>query len=365
MKKIVAAGIAVLLAGALVMAQSRRQLSGDGIASAHVMGKWVKTDKESYTLGGEIFQGGKWIDIVYGRPLLRERDALPSAEEAPAPHLQNVKDTVLSELQFSAGTAEYQEDFLGTFVEAGLTAKALSPNTPLVLGRKGVGKTAIFRRLLERQDVPSLPITAPAPLRGGRPLVLTADGFAEVDTLLKQRGANWRQFWIVLSCIACHYGWEKSAARPEPLVIIAPLLPSHLNGESDTLSLLDALFATPRISVAASEWFTSFDQASPGTLLLLFDALDTGFGNDERERERRTSAIEGLCALLIQQAEAVHIKFKVVLREDIWRKLRFENKSHLFGRYVKMDWSDQAAYYKIVLKQASGRRHSNRPLRRV
>jgi len=77
MMKTIAAGLAVLLTGALVMAQSRRQLSGEGIASAHVMGKWVKTDKESYTLGGEIFQGGKWIDIVYGRPLLRGREAFP------------------------------------------------------------------------------------------------------------------------------------------------------------------------------------------------------------------------------------------------------------------------------------------------
>jgi hypothetical protein len=77
MKKTIAAGMAVLLTGALVMAQTRRQLSGEGIASAHVMGKWVKTDRESYTLGGEIFQGGKWIDIVYGRPLLRGREAFP------------------------------------------------------------------------------------------------------------------------------------------------------------------------------------------------------------------------------------------------------------------------------------------------
>ena len=77
MKKAIAAGMAVLVTGALLMAQSRRQLSGEGIASAHVNGKWVKTNKESYTLGGEIFQGGKWIDIVYGRPLLRGREAFP------------------------------------------------------------------------------------------------------------------------------------------------------------------------------------------------------------------------------------------------------------------------------------------------
>lgn len=77
MKKTIAASMAVFLTGALLMAQSRRQLSGEGIASAHVMGKWVKTDRESYTLGGEIFQGGKWIDIVYGRPLLRGREAFP------------------------------------------------------------------------------------------------------------------------------------------------------------------------------------------------------------------------------------------------------------------------------------------------
>jgi hypothetical protein len=86
--------------------------------------------------------------------------------------------------------------------------------------------------------------------------------------------------------------------------------------------------------------------------LLLFDALDTGFGNSEKERERRREAIEGLCALLIQQTDTVHIKHKVVLRQDIWSKLRFENKSHLFGRYVALDWTDQTAFYKIVLKQA-------------
>src|SRR4051794_30786864 len=66
-----------LLAAAALMAQPRRQLSGEGVASAHILGRWVKTSGNAYTLGGEVYQGGKWIDITYGRPLLRGREAFP------------------------------------------------------------------------------------------------------------------------------------------------------------------------------------------------------------------------------------------------------------------------------------------------
>ena len=52
-----------------------RPLSADGIASAQVLGEWVKSERETFTMGGERYQGGRWIDILYGRPLLRGRDA--------------------------------------------------------------------------------------------------------------------------------------------------------------------------------------------------------------------------------------------------------------------------------------------------
>jgi hypothetical protein len=69
--------IATLAAGTLLLAQGQanRPLSPDGIASVHVQGQWVKTERQQFTLGGERYQGGSWIDIVYGRPLLRGRDA--------------------------------------------------------------------------------------------------------------------------------------------------------------------------------------------------------------------------------------------------------------------------------------------------
>src|ERR1700733_13509499 len=61
----------------MLLAQSRRPLSGEGVASAQVLGKWVKSDRQAFTLGGAVYQGGKWIDIRYGRPLLRGREAFP------------------------------------------------------------------------------------------------------------------------------------------------------------------------------------------------------------------------------------------------------------------------------------------------
>ena len=63
------AGVLALAAAASAGAQApaSRPASPAGVASAQVGGTWVKgTD-------GETYQGGKWIDVTYGRPLLRGR----------------------------------------------------------------------------------------------------------------------------------------------------------------------------------------------------------------------------------------------------------------------------------------------------
>lgn len=54
---------------------ARRPLSPPGTASVQVLGQWVKPTRQTYTMGGETYQGGKWIDITYGRPLMRGREA--------------------------------------------------------------------------------------------------------------------------------------------------------------------------------------------------------------------------------------------------------------------------------------------------
>jgi len=86
MKLSLLAGLAILSTASALMAQApapqtqtpqpqaRRPLSPPGTASAQVLGQWVKPQRQAYTMGGEQYTGGKWIDITYGRPLMRGRD---------------------------------------------------------------------------------------------------------------------------------------------------------------------------------------------------------------------------------------------------------------------------------------------------
>ena len=72
---------AVALAFAMTVTLSAQQpparpLSPDGIASVQVLGEWQKAATETYAMvGSGRYTGGKWIDILYGRPLLRGREA--------------------------------------------------------------------------------------------------------------------------------------------------------------------------------------------------------------------------------------------------------------------------------------------------
>ena len=61
-----------------VIGQQQRPMSPEGSAQTQVLGKWVKGDRPAFTLGREQYQGGKWIEITYGRPLQRGRDLFGS-----------------------------------------------------------------------------------------------------------------------------------------------------------------------------------------------------------------------------------------------------------------------------------------------
>ena len=78
-RKRIAVLIATLAMNAFLVAQSTpRPMSPEGSAQTQVLGTWAKGERPAFTLGRETYQGGKWIEITYGRPLQRGRDLFGS-----------------------------------------------------------------------------------------------------------------------------------------------------------------------------------------------------------------------------------------------------------------------------------------------
>jgi hypothetical protein len=273
---------------------------------------------------------------------------LPSIRELRTEDsLENLKDKVLQELEFSAGTAEFQGDFLEFFVQTDVIKAAGKEEIPLVLGRKGSGKTAIFRWLIESNTNSSVGVHAPAALNEGRSWLLSIDGFRAVEQILQGQSTEWNTFWILYTCIAL-----------SNTLGITQSVPTFIDGidfhsETGILDALEKIGSNPRGALEIAQWLQSIDEVVSEETMLLFDGLDTGFGNTEKDRQRRREAVEGLFSLWMDRGQALsRLRFKILLREDIWRQLRFENKSHLYGRSVLLKWPDQATYFKVVLKQA-------------
>ncbi|NEP21063.1 ParA family protein [Moorena sp. SIO3I6] len=277
---------------------------------------------------------------------------IPTASEEELPDsLPDSKGQILQELEFSAGTAEYQDNFLETFVETQLVNRALKPNIVLIRGRKGTGKTAIFRRLLEDSKQDSIVVLSPSPLKGDRPWVINSEGFKAIDEALETTGKSWRDFWLLQTCLACHLSWR--GEKPQPDDAVSQVLGTDPTNELELVRWFQNLLPQSQIGLLARDWLTRFDGAAQSTILLLFDGLDTGFGNTQADRERRTKAIEGLLSLITDLGDNMkNLKFKVLLREDIWRSLRFDNKSHFFGRSVVLEWRERSDFFKVIIKQA-------------
>jgi len=80
-RKTLATIVALSALSAAALAQTgARPMSPDGSAHTQVLGKWSKGERPSFALGRENYEGGKWIEITYGRPLQRGRDLFGSGD---------------------------------------------------------------------------------------------------------------------------------------------------------------------------------------------------------------------------------------------------------------------------------------------
>jgi len=284
---------------------------------------------------------------------------LSTPDESIASHsIAQSKESILKELVFSVGAAEQQDDFLETFVPTAVFHKACSIDRPLVIGRKGTGKTALFRWIVESKNYPSIVVMCASPFRKQYPWVLSTDGFAAVEGMLNQLKVGWREFWMIYMGVASYFSLKFDGQEPplpgqELYEVFCELIDNSKWSELDFISALNRALSLPQIGLLAWDWLLNIDLYVNKKYFALFDGLDTGFGNSELERERRKRALEGLFSFVIDREKLFeNISFKLLLREDIWNKLRFENKSHLNVRIVKLEWRYQVDYIRTVIKQA-------------
>lgn len=296
-------------------------------------------------------------DVTYGAIADWIEQFLSAADEEVEDSVPN-KDAVLRELDFSAGSAEHQDrdSFIENYVQTRISRQATDFRTPLVIGRKGTGKTAVFRWLLENSSGtrPSVPVYCPAPFRNRAPWMIGPTGFATLESELSATN-SWSVFWICYTVLAMHLSMpaNERVSQPERLGLDLEVFSDDDYDELAVVDTIRSMLASPDGGLLATRWLLEIDRGYSTDTLLLFDGLDTGFGNDDAGRMRRTEAVSGLLTFLTEvESRLKRLKFKIMLRFDIWQQLRFENKSHLFGRSVQLVWRDQNEFFKTALKQA-------------
>ncbi|WP_052845560.1 ParA family protein [Streptomyces sp. NRRL S-31] len=263
------------------------------------------------------------------------------------------KVEALQQLSFSTGTAEAldHEEFLQDYVVTRQVNETAAPDVPLILGRKGTGKTALFRWLAAGKlaDWEPVLVTTPNQYKGRPAWSFGPDNYAAVGGALDQRGLDWGSFWQVLMALAIY----RSHAPAQRLGAPHPALAELDDGDFAVTQAVFEVLDDPMGPLRCGDWLRRVAADGDHGLLLLFDGLDTAFGHSPTQRSRRSAAIAGLLTKQADLASRLHrVRLKIFVRHDIWQGLRFENKSHFFGLSRRLQWEDREEYFKVVLKRA-------------
>ncbi|RKN40347.1 ParA family protein [Streptomyces hoynatensis] len=277
-------------------------------------------------------------------------------EPAPKRSLQSrtseSKAATLAQLSFSTGTAEELDSaqFLQDYVVTRQVSETADPETPLILGRKGTGKTALFRWLAAGKLPGWTPVAVTTPSFRDRPdWSFGPDNYDAIDQYLATSGQDWGTFWQILIALAVH---RTEGAADEAGAPHRAMRDLEAGDFAATQAVLEVL-RDPMGALQCTDWLRKVDADGRNQLLLLFDGLDTAFGNSPVQRRRRSQAIAGLLAKQADLApKFTGIRLKIFVRQDIWSGLRFENKSHFYGLSRRLQWEDQREYFKVVLKRA-------------
>lgn len=277
---------------------------------------------------------------------------------------------------FGEVAAEDDNSILDYFVETDSVAQIFEGNKFLILGRKGAGKTALFRYFNERQS--SSTVSLPLNLRG-YPWSLHAKRADGDSSSAEQYEASWRfliatEFaQLVISKLTGTSKWTDEAKslveffnvnyggvnvtledvlRPPALqlskasfepVILGCRIGSismerrDASGFSRELNALTDLILEAAFYICKREGFSK--------ILLHFDELDQGMVDFDQQRQLLIIGLILACRKINSESDKAGVLLKsiVYLRSDMWDKLIFSDKNKIAKTNKwEIEWDEPA-----------------------
>ena len=272
---------------------------------------------------------------------------------------------IIESLTFAALNAadENQENYKRLFQRTANFERFLDQTSCLIRGRKGTGKTQLYWLFLKHQEVARQLarsrleninfFSGHGRAQNSRP---TRIDFETIHQSLEENWGNWEDCWrgyLVLQlfqndCLKFKKTNQKN--QFQNLHNLLRKLPKH-NWQSEHTQTLIQIATDSELKLLSADALQLFnDQQRQKVTWLLYDDLDEDF--PERGNVRQ-EALAGLFQL-IQFCDARQLKairFKVFLREDIWGRLNFDNKSHFNGRDILLEWT-RIDFLRLALRQA-------------
>ncbi|AFY35180.1 ParA family protein [Calothrix sp. PCC 7507] len=274
---------------------------------------------------------------------------------------------IIESLQFpEVNAADPRQDLNLLFQRTTDFERFLDDTTCLIRGRKGTGKTALYWLFLKHKSVAqklahgrldnTVFLSAHGRFQESRP---SRDEFQIIHQTLQQNRGTWEAFWRAYLLLRCHqenlFNFPKGKKSPKysELRKILNNLPKERWQSESTQVLLELstnselrLIVKDAIDILLNEEAKNNSQK----LWFLYDDLDEDFPEVGGIRQQ---ALTGLFQL-VQSCDAnrlTEIRFKIFLREDIWNRLSFDNKSHFTGRDIILQWT-RIDFLRLALRQA-------------
>jgi cellulose biosynthesis protein BcsQ len=244
----------------------------------------------------------------------------------------------------------------------------------VVRGRKGTGKSTLFHLFVDHRDnaekrargrldgIEILPGHGPVAAAQFRP---TTDVFGSIAKGLERAGRDWLSFWRAYALVRVHTSTQRKLLDAALMRTEMKPLKDHLevnflvNSTDDwrfthTQAVLELL--DDPLNGLCRDLLLDLNRAlvlQNRKLWILYDDLDQDIMEDS---PWQSDALGGLLRLSYDaNNQGLHnVRFKIFLREDIWSRLVFTNKSH-FGpdRTLLLEWRI-TDFLRLAYRMASG-----------